>query len=62
MPSMEKTKWEKVYKSEKDPKVVTRILAVYMVHVRKKSIDEIARDLMQSSRWVRDWLKRFDFG
>ena len=51
MPPMEKTKWEKLeeaYKREKDPRVVTRMLAVYMVHVRKKSIDETARDLMRS--------------
>ena len=49
MPSMGKTKWEKLeeaYKNEKYPRMVTGMLAVYMVHVRKKSIDETTRDII----------------
>ena len=38
------------------------MLAVYIVHVRKKSIDETAGDLMRSPKWVRNWLNRFDSG
>ena len=38
----------------------TRILAVYVVCVRKKGIDETATDLMQFERWAHDWLKRYD--
>ncbi len=38
------------------------MLAVYMVHVCKKSIDETAGDLMRSPKWVRNWLNCFDSG
>ena len=34
------------YRSEKDPRVRARILAVHMVRVRQKGIDETAVDLM----------------
>ena len=38
------------YWSEKDSRMRARILAVHMVRVRKKSINETAADLMQSER------------
>jgi len=50
------------YRSEKDPRVRARILAVHMVRVRKKSVDETAADLLQSEKWVRNWLGRYDQG
>ena len=50
------------YRSEKDPKIRARILAVHMVRVRRKSINETAADLMQSEKWVHNWLKRYDQG
>ena len=39
-----------------------RILAMHMVRVRKKSADETAADLLQSGKWVRNWLGRYDRG
>ena len=33
-----------------------------MVSVREESIGKTATNLMQSERWVRDWLKRYDEG
>ena len=39
-----------VYRNEKDPRVRAHILAMHMVHVRKKSVDEIAADLLQSEK------------
>ena len=53
---------KQAYKSEKDPRIKIRILAVHMVRVRKKGIDETAADLMQSERWVHNWLRRYDEG
>lgn len=53
---------KQAYKSEKDPWIKIRILAVHMVRVRKKGIDETAADLMQSERWVHSWLRRYDGG
>ena len=53
---------KKAYQSEKDSRIRTRILAAYMVCVRKKNIGETATVLMQSERWVHDWLKRYDEG
>lgn len=50
------------YRSEKDPRVRARILAVHMVRVRKKSVDETAADPLQSEKWVRNWLGRYDQG
>ena len=37
---------KQAYKSEKDPRTKIRILAVHMVRVRKKGIDETAAGLM----------------
>ena len=51
---------KKAYRSKKDSRMLVRILAVHMVRVRKKGIGETATDLMQSERWVHDWLKRYD--
>ena len=53
---------KQAYKSEKDLRIKIRILAVHMVRVRKKGIDETAADLMQSERWVHNWLRRYDEG
>ena len=53
---------KQAYKSEKDPQIKIRILAVHMARVRKKGIDETAADLMQSERWIRNWLRRYDKG
>ena len=53
---------KQAYKSEKDPRIKIRILAVRMVRVRKKGIDETAADLMQSERWAHNWLRRYDEG
>ena len=53
---------KKACRSEKDSRIRARILVVYMVCVRKKSIGETATDLMQSERWAHDWLKRYDEG
>ena len=47
---------------KKDPKAVARMLAACMVYVRKAGIDETAAHLMQSARWVRNWLRRYDEG
>ena len=33
-----------------------------MVRVRKKGIDGTVADLMQSERWVHNWLRRYDEG
>ena len=43
---------KKAYWSEKDSMIRARILAVYMVSVRKKGIGEMAADLMQPERWA----------
>ena len=51
---------EKAYKKEKDPRVAARMLAVYMVYVRKQSISETTANLMRSDRWMHTWLTRFD--
>ena len=51
---------KKAYQSKKDSRMLVRILAVHVVRVRKKGIGETATDLMQSERWVHDWLKRYD--
>ena len=50
------------YRSEKDPKIRARILAVHMVRVPQKNVNEMAADLMQSEKWVHNWLKRYDQG
>ena len=50
---MDKTKreeLEKAYRKEKDSRVVPRILAIYMVRVRKMSVGETAANLMRSER------------
>ena len=62
MNEMGKEDLKKTYRSEKDPKIRARILAVHMVSVCEESIDKTATNLMQSERWVRDWLKRYDEG
>ena len=53
---------KKAYRSKKDPKIRARILAAHMVGVYEESIGKTATNLMQSERWVRDWLKRHDEG
>lgn len=53
---------KEAYRNEKDSRIRARMLAVHMVRTRKKSIDETAADLMQSERWVHNWLKRYDEG
>ena len=53
---------KEAYRKEKDPKAVARMLAACMVYVRKAGIDETAVHLMQSARWVRNWLRRYDEG
>ncbi len=50
---------KKAHRREKDSRIRARILAVHMVRVRKKDIDETVADLMQSERWVHGWLKRY---
>ena len=62
MNEMDKEALKKAYRSEKDPKIRARILAVHMVSVCEESIGKTATNLMQSERWVRDWLKRYDKG
>ena len=62
MRETDKNDLKKAYRSEKDSMIRARILAVYMVCVRKKGIGETATDLMQSERWAYDWLKRYDEG
>ena len=53
---------KKAYKSEKDPRIKVRILAMHMARVRKKGIDGTTADLIQSERWVHNWLRRYDEG
>ena len=53
---------KKACRKEEDPMVVARMLAVHMVYARKAGIDETAAHLMRSSRWVRNWLHRYDEG
>ena len=53
---------KKAYRSDKDSRIRARIPAVHMIRVRKKGISETATDLMQSERWVHDWLKQYDEG
>ena len=53
---------KKTYRSKKDPKIRAKILAAHMVGVYEESIGKTATNLMQSERWVRDWLKRHDEG
>ena len=53
---------KQAYKSEKDPRIKIRILAVHMVRVRKNGTGKTATGLMQSEGLVHDWLKRYDEG
>ena len=53
---------KKAYRGEKDPKMRARILAVHIMSVCEESIGKTATNLMQSERWVHDWLKRYDGG
>ena len=62
MDKTEREELEKAYRKEKDSGMVFRMLAVYMVHVRKMSIGETATNLMRAERWVCKWLERFDTG
>ena len=62
MDETEREELKEVYRKEKDPRVVARMLAVHMVYVRKAGIDETAAHLMRSARWVRNWLHRYDEG
>ena len=62
MNEMDKEDLKKAYWSEKDPKIRARIPAVHMVSVCEESIGKTATNLMQSERWVRDRLKRYDEG
>ena len=62
MNEMDKEDLKKAYRSKKDPKIRARILAVHIVSVCEESICKTATNLMQSERWVRDWLKRYDEG
>lgn len=50
------------YRSEKDLKVRTRILAAHMIRVHRTSVNETTVDLMQSERWIHNWLKWYDKG
>ena len=50
---------KKAQRREKDSRIRARILAVHMVRVRKKGIDETVADLMRSERWVHDWPKQY---
>ena len=62
---MDATKLEglkKAYRKEKDHRVRARMLAVRMVYARKMSVEETSDILMQSPRWVYDWLERYDQG
>ena len=54
MNEMDKEDLKKAYRSEKDPKIRARILAVHIVSVCEESIGKTATNLMQSERWVRD--------
>ena len=49
MDETEREELKEAYKKEKDPKVVTRMLAVHMAYVRKAGIDETATHLMRSA-------------
>ena len=62
MDEAEREELKEAYRKEKDPRVVTRMLAVRMVYVRKAGMDETATHLMRSTRWVRNWLHRHDGG
>ena len=62
MDETEREELKEVYKKEKDPRVVARMLAVHMVYARKAGIDETAAHLMRSARWVRNWLRQYDEG
>ena len=62
MNEMDKEDLKKAYRSEKDPKIRAKIFAVYMLSVCEESIGRTATNLMQSERWVHDWLKRYDEG
>ena len=53
MNEMSKEDLKKTYRSEKDPKIRARILAVHTVSVCEESISKTATNLMQSERWVR---------
>ena len=62
MSATNKEDLKEAYRSEKDSRIRARMLAVHMIRTRKKSIDETAADLMQSERWIHNWLKRYDEG
>ena len=62
MDATKREELEKAYRKEKDSRVILRMLAVYMVRVRKMSVSEAAANLMRSDRWVHTWLERFDAG
>ena len=62
MNETEREELKEAYRKEKDPRVAARMLAVHTVYVRKAGIDDTATHLMRSTRWVRNWLHRYDEG
>ena len=49
MDETEREELKDAYRKEKDPTVVTKMLAVHMVYVRKAGIDETAVRFMRSA-------------
>ena len=50
------------YKKEKEPRILQRMLAVNMVCVREKTIQDTAESLMQCPDWVSKWVQRYQTG
>ena len=53
---------KQAYKTEKDPRVTKRLLAVHMICFEGKSIEETANTLMHCQNWVSKWIHRFKTG
>ena len=52
-------KIKQAYKTEKDPRVTKRLLAVHMICFEGKNTEETANNLMQCQNGVSMWIKRF---
>ena len=59
MDAQKQQEFKNIYRKEKDPQVTHRMLAVYMVCVQGKTMQQTADDLMYSLDWVQGWISRY---
>lgn len=62
MTDTEHDRFKTTYKKERDPRVRSRILAVHMVCVLEKNVEETAKLTMQCPEWVTKWVQRYREG